>query len=71
VPVADMWQAEGASILMGNSLRTWRQHYNPSRRQRLAQRAVAAHAAYHARRVPTAMEEDGDVDAWQHDACHA
>jgi hypothetical protein len=66
VPAGDMW--EGSSILMGNSVPTWRKHYNPSRRQRLAQRAVAAHAAYHARRVPADMEEDQGGAAADQDA---
>lgn len=61
VPPGDMW--EGSSILMGNSVPTWRKHYNPSRRQRLAQRAVAAHAAYHARRVPTEAAEEEEEEA--------
>jgi hypothetical protein len=40
----DMW--DGASICMGTSVAQWAQSYNPSRKKRLAQRAVDGHAAF-------------------------
>jgi hypothetical protein len=40
----DGW--DGAAIIMGNCVNQWRKSYNPSGRNRGAQRAVNAHAAY-------------------------
>jgi hypothetical protein len=48
----DMW--DGAASVMGNCVRQWEASYNPSRRQRLAQKAVEAHAQYSARRMEDA-----------------
>lgn len=39
----NLW--EGAATMMGNSLAAWRRVYNPSRKRRLAQLAVNAHAS--------------------------
>lgn len=45
----EMW--DGAAIAMGNSLPQWGASYNPSRRSRMAQRAVGGHGEYTARRA--------------------
>lgn len=37
---------EGASIVMGNSLKQWRAHYNPSRRRRMVESSVSGHAEF-------------------------
>ncbi len=40
----EMW--DGAAVIMGNSTAQWRASYNPSRKGRVAQRAVGVHEAY-------------------------
>jgi hypothetical protein len=45
----EMW--DGAAAIMGNTVRQWGASYNPSRRQRIAQRAVDGHAEYSTRRA--------------------
>lgn len=48
----NLW--EGAATMMGNSLAAWRRVYNPSRKRRLAQLAVNAHASSRRPSIPTA-----------------
>jgi hypothetical protein len=45
----EMW--DGAAIAMGNSLPQWGASYNPSKRSRMAQRALVGHGDYTARRA--------------------
>lgn len=46
---------DGAAAVMGNSVRQWRDSYNPSRRRVAARRAVARHATFTAAVVAAAM----------------
>jgi hypothetical protein len=52
----DMW--DGAAVIMGNSTAQWRASYNPSRKRRVAQRAVRGHEAYVLARTGTREEDD-------------
>jgi hypothetical protein len=49
----DMW--DGAACVMGNSVRQWRESYNPSRRSRQARATIAAHSRYVSRRIEDAQ----------------
>ena len=50
---------DGASAVMGNTVRQWRDSYNPSRRRVAARRAVAHHATFTAAVVAAARPAGG------------